>query len=32
MFRNTLVLKFWLLMLLVVAVAVFLGADPWGPA
>jgi hypothetical protein len=32
MFRNTLVLKFWLLMLLVAAVAVFLGADPWGPA
>jgi hypothetical protein len=31
MFRNTLYVKFWLLMLLLVAVAVFLGADPWGP-
>jgi hypothetical protein len=32
MFRSTLVLKFWLLMLLLVAVAALLGADPWGPA
>jgi hypothetical protein len=31
MFRNTLVVKFWLLMLLLVTVAMFLGADPWGP-
>jgi hypothetical protein len=32
MFRSTLIVKFWLLMLLLVAVSALLGADPWGPA
>jgi hypothetical protein len=32
MSRTTPYLRFWVLMLLLVAVAVFLGADPWGPA
>jgi hypothetical protein len=31
MSRNTLVIRFWLLMLLLVAVAMFLGSEPWGP-
>jgi hypothetical protein len=31
MFRITYQARFWLLLLLLVVVAVFLGADPWGP-
>jgi hypothetical protein len=31
MFRNTLYVRFCLLMLLLVAVAMFLGSEPWGP-
>ena len=31
MFRNTLYVRFCLLLLLLVAVAMFLGSEPWGP-
>ena len=31
MFRNTLNLKFALLMLLLVVAAMLVGVDPWGP-
>jgi len=31
MSRNTLVIRFWLLLLLLVAVAMVLGSEPWGP-
>ena len=31
MLRNTLYVRFALLMLLLVALAMFMGADPWGP-
>ena len=31
MFRNAMYVRFCLLMLLLVAVAVFLGSEPWGP-
>jgi hypothetical protein len=31
MSRTTVVPRLWLLMLLLVAVAVFLGSEPWGP-
>ena len=32
MSRTTPYLRFWVLMLLLVAVSALLGADPWGPA
>ena len=31
MFRNALYVRFVLLMLVLVAVSMFLGSDPWGP-
>jgi hypothetical protein len=31
MSRNTTYVKFALLMLLLVALAMFMGSDPWGP-
>jgi len=31
MFRNTLYVRLALLMLLLLAAAVFLGSEPWGP-
>ncbi|MDX6465677.1 MAG: hypothetical protein QOI27_717 [Gaiellaceae bacterium] len=31
MFRNATTVKFALLMLLLVAVAMFVGVEPWGP-
>ena len=31
MFRNTLNLKFALLLMLLVVVAMLVGVDPWGP-
>jgi hypothetical protein len=31
MFRNAMTVKFVLLMLLLVTVAMFVGVDPWGP-
>ena len=31
MFRNAMYVKFALLMLVLVAFAMFMGSDPWGP-
>jgi hypothetical protein len=31
MFRNAMTVKFALLMMLLVPVAMFVGVDPWGP-